>query len=73
MIKYKWDDIIDIVYIKNSKNSKRKIIIARDRIIKNFKETLFLYSIPNYVEDINQIRKEEDWTNTEQFYFVEEW
>ena len=53
-------------------NTKNTILIP-NKIIENFKETLFLYSIPNYVEDINQMRKKEDWTNSEQFYSGEEW
>ena len=47
------------ITIVNNKG-KNAVLISEDEW-KNIEETLFHSSIPGYVENINEIRKNEDW------------
>ena len=42
-------------------------------IRKNIEETLYLSSIPGFVDDINNIRKNENWDKAKEFNPDEEW
>lgn len=59
------------VTIVNNKG-KNAVLISEEEW-KNIEETLFLSSIPGYVESINEIRKNEDWTIAEEYNPDEQW
>ena len=40
---------------------------------KSIEETLFLSSIPKYVENINNIRNNENWDKAKEYQKDEEW
>ena len=40
---------------------------------KNIEETLFLSSIPGFVNEVNEISETEDWENAEVYKADEEW
>ena len=46
--------------------------ISEDNL-ENNEETSFLSSIPGFVEDINEIRKNENWESAKEFNPDEEW
>lgn len=59
------------VTIVNNKG-KNAVLISEDEW-KNIEETLFLSSIPNYVDSINDIRNNEVWEEAEVYNKDEEW
>lgn len=59
------------ITIVNNKG-KNAVLIAEDEW-KNIEETLYLSSIPGFVEDINDIRKNENWHSAKEFNPDEEW
>ena len=59
------------ITIVNNKG-KNAVLISEDEW-KNIEETLFLSSIPGYVDDINNIRKHENWESAKEFNSDEEW
>ena len=59
------------ITIVNNKG-KNAVLISEDEW-KNIEETLYLSSIPGYVEDINEIRNNEDWSSAKEFDPNEEW
>ena len=59
------------ITIVNNKG-KNAVLISEDEW-KNIEETLFLSSIPGYVENINDIRKNEDWKSAKKYEKDEEW
>ncbi len=59
------------ITIVNNKG-KNAVLISEDEW-KNIEETLFLSSIPGYVENINDIRNNENWTNAKEYKEDEEW
>ena len=59
------------VTIVNNKG-KNAVLISEDEW-KNIEETLFLSSIPGYVENINNIRKNENWDTAKEYTKDEEW
>ncbi len=59
------------ITIVNNKG-KNAVLISEDEW-KNIEETLFLSSIPGYVDNINNIRKNEDWKSAKQYDKDEEW
>ena len=59
------------VTIVNNKG-KNAVLISEDEW-KNIEETLYLSSIPGFVEDINNIRKNEDWDSAKKYEKDEEW
>lgn len=59
------------ITIVNNKG-KNAVLISEDEW-KSIEETLYLSSIPGLVEDINNIRKNENWDDTKEFNPDEEW
>ena len=59
------------ITIVNSKG-KNAVLISEDEW-KNIEETLYLSSIPGLVENINNIRKNEDWKKAKEYSPDEEW
>ena len=59
------------ITIVNNKG-KNAVLISEDEW-KNIEETLFLSSIPGYVENINNIRKNENWDTAKEYTKDEEW
>ena len=53
------------ITIVNNKG-KNAVLISEDEW-KNIEETLFLSSIPGYVENINNIKNSEDWDNAKEY------
>ena len=59
------------ITIVNNKG-KNAVLISEDEW-RNIEETLFLSSIPGYVENINNIRKTENWDKATEYKTDEEW
>ena len=59
------------ITIVNNKGKNAVLISEEDW--KNIEETLYLSSIPGLVENINDIRKNEDWNKAKEFNVDEEW
>ena len=59
------------ITIVNNKG-KNAVLISEDEW-KNIEETLYLSSIPGLVDDVNKIRKNEDWKSAEEYNPDEEW
>lgn len=59
------------ITIVNNKG-KNAVLISEDEW-KNIEETLYLSSIPGLVDDINEIRKNEDWESAKEYNENEEW
>ncbi len=59
------------ITIVNNKG-KNAVLISEDEW-KNIEETLYLSSIPGYVDDINKIREKENWDNAKEYKKDEEW
>ena len=59
------------ITIVNNKG-KNTVLISEDEW-KSIEETLYLSSIPGLVEDINNIRKNENWNNAKKFDSNEKW
>ena len=59
------------ITIVNNKG-KNAVLISEDEW-KSIEETLYLSSIPGLVEDINNIRKNENWNNAKKFDLHEKW
>ena len=59
------------ITIVNNKG-KNAVLISEDEW-KNIEETLYLSSIPGLVEDVNKIRKNEDWKSAKEYDPDEEW
>ena len=59
------------ITIVNNKG-KNAVLISEDEW-KSIEETLFLSSIPGLVEDINNIKKNENWDEAKEFNPDEEW
>ncbi len=59
------------ITIVNNKG-KNAVLISEDEW-KNIEETLYLSSIPGLVDDINTIRKNENWNKAKEFNPDEEW
>ena len=59
------------ITIVNNKG-KNAVLISEDEW-KNIEETLFLSSIPGYVENINNIKNNENWNNAQEYKKDEEW
>ena len=59
------------ITIVNNKG-KNAVLISEDEW-KNIEETLFLSSIPGYVDNINDIRKNENWESAKKYEKDEEW
>lgn len=59
------------ITIVNNKG-KNAVLISEDEW-KSIEETLFLSSIPGLVDNINEIRKSEDWESSKEYIADEEW
>ena len=59
------------ITIVNNKG-KNAVLISEDEW-KSIEETLYLSSIPELVNDINNIRKNENWDKAKEFNPDEEW
>ncbi len=59
------------ITIVNNKG-KNAVLISEDEW-KNIEETLYLSSIPGMVDNINEIRKKEDWEKASEYNENEEW
>lgn len=59
------------ITIVNNKG-KNAVLISEDEW-KSIEETLYLSSIPELVEDINNIKKNENWDEAKEFNPDEEW
>lgn len=59
------------ITIVNNKG-KNAVLISEDEW-KSIEETLYLSSIPGFVDDVNNIRKNEDWDKAKEFNPNEEW
>ena len=59
------------ITIVNNKG-KNAVLISEDEW-ENIEETLFLSSIPGYVYNINNIRKNENWKSAKKYEKDEEW
>ena len=59
------------ITIVNNKG-KNAVLISEDEW-KNIEETLFLSSIPGYVDDIKKIDAEENWQVAEEYDQGKEW
>ena len=59
------------ITIVNNKG-KNAVLISEDEW-KGIEETLYLSSIPGLVNNINEIRKNEDWTKAKEYDSNEEW
>lgn len=59
------------ITIVNNKG-KNAVLISEDEW-KSIEETLYLSSIPGLVEDINNIKKNENWDGAKEFNPDEEW
>jgi prevent-host-death family protein len=59
------------ITIVNNKG-KNAVLISEDEW-KNIEETLYLTSIPGLVDNINDIRQNEDWNAAKEFNPDEEW
>ena len=54
-------------------NKGKNAVLISEEEWKNIEETLYLSSIPGLVEDINNIRKNENWESAKEFNQDEEW
>lgn len=54
-------------------NKEKNAVLISEEEWKNIGETLYLSSIPGLVEDINNIRKNENWQEAKEFDPDEEW
>ena len=59
------------ITIVNNKG-KNAVLISEDEW-KNIEETLYLSSIPGFVQNINNIRNNEDWSKAATYTTDEEW
>ena len=59
------------ITIVNNKG-KNAVLISEEKW-KNIEETLYLSSIPGFVDNINDIRKNEKWDSAKEFNPDEEW
>ncbi len=59
------------ITIVNNKGDNAVLISENEW--KNIEETLYLSSIPGFVSDINNIRKNENWETSEEYNPDEEW
>ena len=54
-------------------NKGKNAVLISEEEWKNIEETLFLSSIPGYVENINNIKNNENWANAKEYSKDEEW
>lgn len=54
-------------------NKGKNAVLISEEEWKNIEETLYLSSIPGLVDDINNIKKTENWESAKEFNPDEEW
>ena len=54
-------------------NKGKNAVLISEEEWKNIEETLYLSSIPGLVDDINNIKKNENWDKAKEFNPDEEW
>ncbi len=54
-------------------NKGKNAVLISEEEWKNIEETLFLSSIPGYVDNINEIRRNENWKMANEYKKDEEW
>lgn len=54
-------------------NKGKNAVLISEEEWKNIEETLYLSSIPGLVDDINNIRKNENWDKAKEFNPDEDW
>lgn len=54
-------------------NKGKNAVLISEEEWKNIEETLYLSSVPGLVDDINNIRKTENWESAKEFNPDEEW
>lgn len=54
-------------------NKGKNAVLISEEEWKNIEETLYLSSIPGYVDNINNIRKNEKWEDAKEYTIDEEW
>lgn len=54
-------------------NKGKNAVLISEEEWKNIEETLYLSSIPGLAQDINNIRKNENWDKAKEFNPDEEW
>ena len=54
-------------------NKGKNAVLISEEEWKNIEETLYLSSIPELVDDLNNIRKNENWDKAKEFDPDEEW
>ena len=54
-------------------NKGKNAVLISEEEWKNIEETLYLSSIPGLVDDINNIRKTENWESAKEFNKDEQW
>lgn len=54
-------------------NKGKNAVLISEEEWKNIEETLYLSSIPGLVDNINNIRKNENWESAKKFNPDEEW
>lgn len=59
------------ITIVNNKG-KNAVLVSEDEW-NNIEETLYLSSIPGYVDNVNNIRKTENWEKSKEYSIDEEW
>ena len=54
-------------------NKGKNAVLISEEEWKNIEETLSLSNIPGLVDNVNRIRKNEDWKSAKEFNADEEW
>jgi len=54
-------------------NKGKNAVLISEEEWKNIEETLYLSSVPGLVEDVNNIRKTENWESAKEFNKDEQW
>lgn len=54
-------------------NKGKNAVLISEEEWKNIEETLYLSSIPGFVDNVNEIRKTENWKSAKEFNPDEEW
>lgn len=54
-------------------NKGKNAVLISEEEWKNIEETLYLSSIPGYVENLNNIRNNEVWEDAREYNVDEEW
>lgn len=54
-------------------NKGKNAVLVSEEEWKNIEETLFLSSIPGFVEDVTEIKNTEDWKTAKEYNPDEEW